>query len=264
MNLIKNKIIKDLLSIEGNFKLSDNYYKKTIIRSFGEDIINKVIPQSWIKINFKTYPRLNKIILPKPKKINGDIKDLLISRRSRRIFSNKCLKLDSLSSLLFYSAGIINKVDDWTDSLRTYPSGGGRYPLELYLVINNVDKINNGLYHYNVKDHSLELLLNKNLSNKMGNLTGQKFVKKASIVLIMTGIFDRTRIKYEERGFRYVLMECGHLCQNIYLVSESLGLSCCSIGGFMDIKINELLDIQYTSEKVLYLAAIGNTKNENK
>ncbi|MCX6726978.1 MAG: SagB/ThcOx family dehydrogenase [Candidatus Shapirobacteria bacterium] len=265
MSLIKKSIIKDLLKVGGSFEMSDSFYKKTSVLSFGNETDKQLIPDSWIKVNYKTYPRLKKILLPKPEGLRINLGDAIVKRRSRRIFVKDNLNLEKLSNLIYFSAGIVEKGDSWDKSLRAYPSGGGRYPLEVYLVINNVRSIEKGLYHYNVKDHALELLLKEDLSKRMGYLTGQKFVKKASVVMLITGICDRTRIKYEERGFRYILMECGHLCQNVYLVCEALKLSGCAIGGFIDHKINRLLDVQYTSEKVLYLIAIGGRgKHEDK
>ena len=74
----------------------------------------------------------------------------------------------------------------------------------------------------------------------------------------MSAVLYRTRIKYEERGYRFILMECGHIAQNLYLISEAMKLKCCSIGGFVDEKFNNLLDLQGQSEKTMYLVAIGN------
>lgn len=262
----KTKIynLNKILKIKSIFNISDNFYKKTTIKSFPKETKEEKIPESWIKINYKTYPRLEKLLLPNPGELQLNLKDAIINRRSNRDFISKSLNINKLSSLIYYSAGVTNKdKSDWNEAYRAYPSAGGRYPLELYVVINNVNSVDQGLYHYNVKENSLELLLKEDLSIKISNLTGQDFVKKANVVFLLSGVLDRTRIKYQDRGLRYVFMECGHLSQNLYLISEALNLSCCAIGGFVDGKLDKLLDIQSSSEKILYLVAIGNKKHEH-
>lgn len=140
---------------------------------------------------------------------------------------------------------------------RVYPSAGARYPLEIYLVVNRVKSLEKGLYHYNVKEHSLELLRKDNFDKFMAEITGQDLVAKAGVVIFISAILDRTRVKYGDRGYRFVLLDAGHLAQNVYLVSEALKLQCCSIGGFIDDELNKLLDLEGTSEKVIYLIALG-------
>jgi SagB-type dehydrogenase family enzyme len=83
-------------------------------------------------------------------------------------------------------------------------------------------------------------------------------VGKAAVILFITGVLDRTRIKYGERGYRYVLIETGHLGQNIALLATELGLGSCALGGFIDSEVNVLLDINLQKEFVLYLIAVGN------
>lgn len=258
MSVNRKSILKKLLRVEGDFKVSDVFYKKTSIRLLPKEGGKQVVPDSWIKINYKTYPRLKRVDLPKPADLSISLEKAIVWRRSRRDYLNRPLDIKQLSSLVYFSAGIVKKYINWDKSLRAYPSAGGRYPLELYLIINNVGSVDRGLYHYNVKENCLELLYKRNLREEVGHLTGQDFVKEAQVILVLTGVFDRTRVKYEDRGFRYILMECGHLFQNVYLVSEAFNLSCCAIGGFIDDKLNSLLDIQHTSEKVLYLMAVGN------
>ena len=85
----------------------------------------------------------------------------------------------------------------------------------------------------------------------------RSFVEKASTVFIITGVLDRTRIKYRDRGYRYALIETGHLGQNICLLTAELGLGCYPLGGFIDHVVNELLDISFQKEFALYLLAVG-------
>jgi SagB-type dehydrogenase family enzyme len=221
----------------------------------------KTWPKSWTTIYFKEYPRLPKTLLPKPENINFPLGESFKKRKSEREFDGKQTSLKDLSQLLFYSAGIIEKREgDWNKTRRTYPSGGGRFPLEIYLcALQNSDELKEGIYHYNVKEHSLEKILNKeNLRKEIyPKIIWQDMILKAPIVLAISTVFERTTIKYKERGIRYIFQEAGHLGQNIYLVSTALGLKCCALGGFDDDKFNELLDIDGETEGVIYVFALG-------
>ena len=66
-------------------------------------------------------------------------------------------------------------------------------------------------------------------------------VLPASVVLVITAIFQRTRWKYQDRAYRYILLDAGHLGENLYLTATSLGLGPCGIGAFLDDEINRLI-----------------------
>lgn len=229
-------------------------HKKTNIELLeGTDIKN--YPESWIKIYFKQYPRFNQIKLPKPTKIKGNLGELLKTRESKRTFLQKRIDLIKMSNLLYYSSGIV-KGNSVNDTRRTYPSAGARYPIELYLSINEVEGIENGVYHYNVLTHSLELMIKCDERKNIFDFVKQEMVLSAQITFFLTAVFNRTQVKYGLRGYRYVLLDAGHLAQNFYLVSTDLGLGCCTIGGFTDKKANNYLDLN-DGEQVVYMGVIG-------
>lgn len=239
------------------FKLSNSFYESVKISAFAKKIKGKT-PKSWVKIFYKTYPRLNRVLLPPPTKTKANLFDLIVSRRSRRKFAKKDISIKDLSTLLFYSAGITKiENNNWDIAIRNYPSAGARFPLEIYVVANYMEKIKKGIYHYNVKEHSLETLRSGNYNQLMYQLTDQKISMEAGIIIIISAVFDRTRIKYKDRGYRFPFIEAGHLAQNTYLISEALNLNCCTIGGFIDDKINELLDLADSCEKVIYIITVG-------
>ena len=121
------------------------------------------------------------------------------------------------------------------DSRRSYPSAGARYPLEVYLIPLGVKSLKQGLYHYNVKENALEALLIEDMWEWVLACTGnEKWILDANFLIIITGIPDRSRIKYGDREFRYMLIEAGHLSQNICLLATELGLRSCPIGGFIE------------------------------
>ena len=185
-----------------------------------------------------------------------------MERRSIRKFKSNGIDFMTLSKLLYFSAGI--KDLDKKDCVhkRTYPSGGARYPLELYtIVLKGSEELPLGIYHYNVKLHALHLLqkgkftaLFKKTKISYGNT---ELISNSAILLIITGVFGRTEIKYGKRSYRLVLFEAGHMAQNIYLVSTALKLGCCAVGGFEDEKINSLLRLDEDKEQALYMLALG-------
>jgi SagB-type dehydrogenase family enzyme len=211
----------------------------------------------WGEIHFKTYPRFEKIILPKNLKTSSLLEKVIKKRRSIREFSGKPISLKQISKILFYSAGITYKNKNWNETRRAYPSAGARYPLELYPIILNGTDIKRGIYHYNVKLHCLEIIKRGDFKNKLLEITNQEWVKNANMFIPISAIFKRTQMKYGERGYRYIFLDAGHLAQNIYLITTAIGLGCCTIGGFLDNEINKLLELDGKTESVIYIAVIG-------
>ncbi|HLM84114.1 MAG TPA: SagB/ThcOx family dehydrogenase [Candidatus Bathyarchaeia archaeon] len=217
-------------------------------------------PKEWKEIYHKEYPRFRKIELPKDYIRLGDLENALRSRRSTREFdTSKDISLDELSTLLHFSAGV-KPGDSETPNLvrRHYPSGGARYPLEIYLGIQRVAGVEPGIYHYNVKDHLLETLstdpeYNENLKEGLY----YPWSRDAAVVFLITSVWERNMMKYKDRGYRIVLMEAGHLAQNLALAAAALGIGCCNSVGFHNQRINEVLDIENEDEDSLYMAILG-------
>lgn len=217
-------------------------------------------PKEWTTVYAKSYPRLSRVLLPKPEEMNFSLGKSLLARRSQRDFNGQPLDLKNLSQLLYYSAGITEKDADFNKTRRSYPSGGARYPLEVYpLVLKGYNGLKEGIYHYNVKEHSLERLLEKKdlADDIFPQAIWQEMVIRAPVVLVVSAVFKRTTMKYQDRGYKYVLLEAGHLGQNIYLTSTALGIRCCGLGGFDDYRLNNLLDLDGEDEAVLYVFALG-------
>lgn len=239
--------------------LFEKYHQKSKILTLSKDNLDPAKwPKEWKTVRYKGYGRLQEIILPQPQTfIDKPFSAVLSQRNSGRKFSANPIKLSNLSSLLYYSAGI-NKSDPKNENNRFYPSAGARYPLEVYLIAQNIKNLPKGLYHYYLKNHSLEKLFTFDKFDT-GKYFNQDWIKSAPIIILTTAVFKRTTIKYGDRGYRHILQESGHLGQNIYLLSSILDLSCCAIGGYMDDKLNKLLDIDGLNEAVIYVLAIGTT-----
>lgn len=219
-------------------------------------------PKEWMEIYHKEYPRFRKIELPKNFLDLGDLKNALVSRYSTREYDlQKNITIEELSTLLYYSAGVkppYKNVHNETVIRRHYPSGGARYPLEVYLGIQRVGEIESGIYHYNVKDHNLETLTTDPEyldSLKEGLL--YPWSRDAAVIFLITAVWNRNMMKYRDRGYRIVLMEAGHLAQNLALTATALGIGCCNSVGFHNGRTNEVLDIENEDEDSLYMAVLG-------
>lgn len=234
----------------------EKYHQSTKIKKLGPMDDPKDWPKSWKTVYFKDYPRLDKIILPDPASLNNTLlEDVFMKRKSSRSFSKKPLTLEQLSNLLYYSAGLRDNKFPYLAN-RFYPSPGARYPLEVYLISQNSD-LPVSLYHYNVRSHSLEILLTMRHFRYL-RYFNQDWIAKASCIVLITAVFERNTMKYGDRGYRQIMQEAGHLGQNFYLISTALDIGICGIGAYPDDKINKLLGIDGVRETVVYVLAIGN------
>lgn len=213
---------------------------------------------------YKEYPDRPRVKLTPIENIdpNGRTFDEVVSsRRSVRDFADLNMSLDELSKILHQSYGITGELPgkgDFRQSLRSSPSAGGLYPTEIYIAVRKVSGVEPGIYHYNVPNHEIELLIPGDPTEKMYEVCcQQEFVHNTSIIIIMSGVLARTKLKYGERGYRYVLLDIGHLGQNIYLSCASLDLAIMTTCGFFDDEANKLLRIDGVDETVMYVAFIG-------
>jgi len=171
-----------------------------------------------------------------------------------RDYAAESLSLEEMSRLLHAAQGITEP--RW--SFRAAPSAGALYPIELYAVAHDVVGLDSGLYHYAVQEHELELL-------RRGDLRGaitqaglwQSFLGQAGVCFVLSAIFQRTRWKYRERTYRYVMLEAGHVGQNLYLAATSMGLGTCAVGAFLDDQLDDLLGLDGEGEAALYILSVG-------
>ena len=215
-------------------------------------------PDEWRTTYYKAYPRLPKIIL-EDAVFSADLAKTIKNRHSSRDFHLKPLILTEISTILRYSCGNIGSMGNGRQR-RAQPSGGARFPIEVYpLIVCSSEESRAGLYHYNVKDHALDLLWRYEFTaSELDNLFTYSWVKNVSMIVVMTAVFARTQNKYGERGYRYAMIEAGHIGQNIYLVAESLNMKCCALGVPRENIIHPLLRIDGEEEIVFYAVAIGN------
>ncbi|HUV72068.1 MAG TPA: SagB/ThcOx family dehydrogenase [Clostridia bacterium] len=214
-------------------------------------------PAHWKKIYYKAYPRMEKVLLPNPTKTKLSLHNALMQRESIRDYTKKNINLNDFSDLMFYSGGLKKLALKNTGDKRFYPSAGARYPLEIYPFVFKVENLMPAIYHYHVKSHSLEKIYDKPFFNATMKQFNQPWIRKASVLLVISSIFDRTEDKYGDRGLRHIYTEYGHYAQNISLVASELGLRACSVGGFIDDGLNKLLDLDRIDESAIGVIALG-------
>jgi SagB-type dehydrogenase family enzyme len=182
------------------------------------------------------------------------VEKAIANRRSQRDFRGETISLAELSHLLYYSSGVTDK----RQGLRAAPSAGATYPIEVYAMVNNVEGLTKGIYHYLIASHELELVREGDFRNEMSRAAlGERMFKQANIIFALSAIFQRTQLRYRERAQRYILFEAGHIAQNTYLLATSMKLGACAIGAFHDDEFNRLLGLDGKNESVLYLIALG-------
>jgi SagB-type dehydrogenase family enzyme len=209
---------------------------------------------------YKTYSEAMKIKLPPPEYNGLRLEEAIRRRRSVRKYAKLPLTLAQLSQLLYAAQGITGQSHGL--SMRSAPSAGALYPMEIYPVINNVSGLKQGIYHYAVKEHALEQLRTGDFSSQIASAClKQEAAGTAQVCIVLGCIFARLCYKYGERGYRYALIEAGHIGQNIYLQATSLGMGAVAMGAFYDDKLNELLGIDAEQETAIYVLAVGNKYN---
>jgi SagB-type dehydrogenase family enzyme len=212
------------------------------------------------KVDYKRIPDAEQCIrLPVPQ--DSALLELLKTRSSCRQYETRTMPLETLGTLLGGAYGIsrMAAIQDGVNALlRTVPSAGGLYPLEIYVVTRNVSGVTDGVHHYAVRNHCLELVRPGSLfAERRSSLLADPFVQYANVVVFIAAVFARTQKKYGPRGYRYVLLEAGHLAQNLCLLATEQGLGSLCMGGFMDSKLNRFLGLDGIHEAVLYGVGIG-------
>ena len=209
---------------------------------------------------FKHYPKTPRVLLPV---ISNQAKSgslaTMSKRRSRRRFAKGPLSLDELAQLLHAAAGISGQ--RWSVPLRTAPSGGALFPIEVYVAIHHVQGLKPGIYHLAVEDFALERLRDGLWKSELAwasiDQTGKA---NECCTIILTQMRKRIEQKYGPRGAKYGWIELGASMQNILLVAEDLGLATVPIGAFHDSRVRKILGIADTKEEPGILIPVGRRK----
>ncbi len=240
----------ELHTCTGYRYLRDTDHARETIKNIKRPAIAQVDP-------FKKYPAAEKVDLPRQWQLTEEkIAPLFQKRRSMRRYATEAIPLQDLAFMLWASQGITAVSGNF--SFRTAPSAGALYPVETYISVHSVQGLPAGLYHFDAENFSLDRL-NTVLSAEAvaAACLNQKFMASSAVTFLWSAVFRRCMSKYGNRGMRYILLDAGHICQNILLAAAATGNCGCPIAAFYDEELNDLLDLDPTEESVLYAASVG-------
>lgn len=203
---------------------------------------------------YKNYPDAERIALTRPATGTMPLDEALRLRQSVRAYDPRPIAESDLAYLLWAATGIQRTQMGY--AFRCAPSAGALYPIETYVAVNRADTIAPGIYHYAIREHSLECIRSGTGDLAQAAL-GQAMCAQAAAVFIWTAIFDRSRAKYRERAYRYIYMEAGHIAQNLALACVSLGLGSCQVAAFFDGEVEAVISVDGREEGVLYMSTVG-------
>jgi SagB-type dehydrogenase family enzyme len=191
----------------------------------------------------------------------GDVSvtEAIRRRRSHRVYLKEYLSIHELSYLLWATQGIHNQGRPGSGNRRTVPSAGARHPFETYLVLNRVRGLEEGLYRYLPREHSLLFLRrDPDIPVKVAEgCRGQEFVGEAAAVFVWTVIPYRSEWRYEVVAPKMIALDAGHVCQNLYLAVEAIHCGTCAIGAYNQEKMDALVGVDGKEEFVIYAAPVG-------
>ena len=201
------------------------------------------------------------LALPSIRDEASQVLPLLRARRSCRKFAERTLPLRVAARVLGGAYAPLRhtvlppglEIDG-----RGVPSAGGLFPLELYPLMHSTLGVEEGLYHYNPIAHQLEPI---RTATRIGDLSrsllAENFLEGANLVVFIAAVFDRTLRKYGPRGYRYILLEAGHVAQSICLLAQEAGLATLCVSGYLDGDLNAALELEATEESVVYCVGVG-------
>lgn len=194
--------------------------------------------------------------LPPPSQRGAQsLEEAIARRRSVRDFALTTITPGQLSQVLWAAQGITEA--SW--KLRSVPSAGATYPLEIFVVTGekSVDGLDEGVYRYDIDTHSLTQRHSRDVRLELAQAAlNQDFIYRAPVDIVICALFDRTTRRYGTRGERYVCIEVGHAGQNIYLQATALGLATAAIGAFDDEQAREALGLE-KQYRPLYIMPVG-------
>lgn len=210
------------------------------------------------------------IELPEPSSVvltKQNISSCILERKSRRKYTDSSINLKELSYMLWATQGLRKVVPAYSSTgkatLRTVPSAGARHPFETYLAVNDVEGVNPGIYRYSTLNHNLVFLFAvDNLRTELTEAAaGQTFTGKAPVVFLWSCKPYLGEWRYIGESHKVMLLDAGHVCQNLYLAVEALGLGTVAIAAYSQSKVDDLLKLDGRDEFVVYLAPVGRVES---
>jgi len=208
------------------------------------------------------------IPLPPPRQDGRvSVEKAISQRRSVREYDEAGLSLVEISQILWAAQGFTQERKDpprmwnpkyeWQGGLRTAPSAGALYPLEVYVLAGKVEGLDKAVYKYQPKTHSLKKIMGGDKRSALSDAAlKQSPIEKGAAVLVLAGVYERTSYKYGERAERYVHIEAGAVAENISLQAVALGLGTVLMGAFQDEQVKKALQLP-DDERPLLILPLG-------
>jgi SagB-type dehydrogenase family enzyme len=277
MEIMQKRVQKDPLRIlhdEPIHNLSEIYheasklnqvngraYRRHIEKIIGSELFLKYLSQS-----YKSYPtapvlKLPESTAPPAPPAATTLREVICKRRSVRKFTDQRLAAWEVGAILQNAYGITGQLTlpyKIVQNVRTVPSGGALYPLEIYAISFRVDDLAPAVYHYNVSENYLEKIRPGEFAEQLGPAFFlEEMFSQVGVLIAIAGVLKRSSIKYGNRAYRFMMLEAGHVGQNICLTASALNLGCVMMGGFFDGEVNQVLGLDGVNETVLYCSAVG-------
>ncbi|MDD1693922.1 MAG: SagB/ThcOx family dehydrogenase [Methanoregula sp.] len=235
------------------------FMEKTRYRYIGKSDQQKGLPQPPLEL--PADPEKPVIDLPHPASLDiphADLRTAIEQRQSVRDYAHEPMTLDELSFLLWCTQGV-KQVHGTQVTFRTVPSAGARHAFETFLLVNDVEGLEPGLYRYLALSHQIQQIdTDPTLSHRItAACFDQQFILRSGVVFLWTAVPYRMTWRYGERGYRDLHLDAGHVCQNLYLATGAVGCGTCAVAAFNDDEMNELLGINSEDQFLIYLATVG-------
>lgn len=208
-------------------------------------------------LGYEQHPELP---LPEPTPVTMELGQAIRDRFSCRELAPGGMTANDAAAILHLGYGVNrdNTGTEFPRDFRNCPSGGALYPLEIYFHTPGLDGLAAGLYHYNPTTNSLRVLMDKDHTTKLAELITQpELALGHDLLVFITAQFERTIFKYKERGYRFVLLEAGHLAQNMSLIATGLDLGHVCIGGYLDREVDKFLGLDGLTHSTIYMLGFG-------
>jgi SagB-type dehydrogenase family enzyme len=217
-------------------------------------------PQPPLELPYDTTQRPIDLPAPGDLAIDDQVRlcDVISERQTSRRYADSPLSLEELTYLLWCTQGI--KMDRPPAGMRrTVPSAGARHPFETFVLVNRVEGLEPGLYRYLASVHKLlRLPADETIADQIVEASlNQTQVSESAVTFIWVAVAERTTWRYSERGYRYMHLDAGHVCQNLYLSAWAIGCGVCAIAAFDDEKFNNVLALDGEDQFVIYVGTVG-------
>lgn len=208
-------------------------------------------PKGLTRYFLEPYPEFNASFIEK------DICELIETRRSRRKYTGEQLSFSQLSGLLWATSGYRQPLKK---QMRHTPSAGNRQAFETYAVVMDSDTIPPGVYRYVASEHALDLISDQadGIRERMSTAArGQVFAGAAGVTFVFAAVPYRSEWRYDYTAHRVMLMDVGHMCQNMYLAANAMGLGACAIAAYDQDLVDHLIGVDGQDQFAVYMCSVG-------